>query len=506
MECGGKKMVLKPIRTSKKFDDDDEEEEAVLLSPGSRMFHEPNFNIHIVAIMGWKIPLDIDSLKAQLLSKLLKHPRFSSLQVMDESGEMRWIPTIVNVDDHVIVPQLDVTNNMDTDKLVEQYISNLSTTNIDISKPLWDYHILNVKTSHAEATSVFRFHHSLGDGIALMSLLLSCSRKPSDPTSLPTLPVSYSKEKKSNSSNRTNIRSLLWQYMVKLWLFIRLLFNTVVDVLLFGATALFLKDSQSPFTVAKGFNNKHSTRQRFVYRTLSLDDIKFIYKKCHKRIDVEGKMKEQMRCRATVLVNLRPALGVQVSIISSSCAAICVRSNGAINYDELAGLAEMIEKNAIVIQGNCFGFVLIPLDIAQLQNPLDYVHKAKISMDRKKRSLEAQCTFYILQLFLNLFGFRGAAKLAKRVPSQTTLSFSNVAGPIEEVSWSGHPLAFLAPTCYGQPTGLMVHACSYAKKLTFAITVDEGMISDPNQLGDDFVDSFLSINEAARSKFRTKLH
>ena len=283
MECGGKKMVLKPIRTSKKFDDDDEEEEAVLLSPGSRMFHEPNFNIHIVAIMGWKIPLDIDSLKAQLLSKLLKHPRFSSLQVMDESGEMRWIPTIVNVDDHVIVPQLDVTNNMDTDKLVEQYISNLSTTNIDISKPLWDYHILNVKTSHAEATSVFRFHHSLGDGIALMSLLLSCSRKPSDPTSLPTLPVSYSKEKKSNSSNRTNIRSLLWQYMVKLWLFIRLLFNTVVDVLLFGATALFLKDSQSPFTVAKGFNNKHSTRQRFVYRTLSLDDIKFIYKKCHKR-------------------------------------------------------------------------------------------------------------------------------------------------------------------------------------------------------------------------------
>lgn len=51
----------------------------------------------------------------------------------------------------------------------------------------------------------------------------------------------------------------------------------------------------------------------------------------------------------------------------------------------------------------------------------------------------------------------------------------------------------------------MVHACSYAKKLTFAITVDEGMISDPNQLGDDFVDSFISINEAALSKFRTKV-
>lgn len=62
MECGGKKMVLKPIRTSK--NSDDEEEEAILLSPASRMFHEPNYNIHIVAIMGWKVPLDIDSVKA----------------------------------------------------------------------------------------------------------------------------------------------------------------------------------------------------------------------------------------------------------------------------------------------------------------------------------------------------------------------------------------------------------------------------------------------------------
>ncbi|KAL3349214.1 hypothetical protein AABB24_022384, partial [Solanum stoloniferum] len=352
MESGGKNMVLKPIRTSKKLNDDDEEE-AILLSPGSRMFHEPNYNIHIVAIMGWKIPLDINSLKAQLLSKLLKHPRFSSLQVMDESGQMRWIPTTVNIDDHVIVPQLDVNNNMDTDKLVEQYISNLSTTNIDISKPLWDIHILNVKTSHAEATSIFRFHHSLGDGIALMSLLLSCFRKTSDPTSLPTLAVS---KNKSHSNNSKNIRSLIWQYIVKLCLFIRLLFNTVVDVLLFIATALFLKDSQSPFTVAKGFNNKHSTGQRFIYRNVSLDDIKFIKnatnatindvilgitqaalsRYINRKYDIEGKMKfsvEQMRCRATVLVNLRPALGVQVSM-SSSYVAICVR---AINY-ELAWL------------------------------------------------------------------------------------------------------------------------------------------------------------------------
>uniref|UniRef100_M0ZGJ1 O-acyltransferase WSD1 C-terminal domain-containing protein n=1 Tax=Solanum tuberosum TaxID=4113 RepID=M0ZGJ1_SOLTU len=142
-----------------------------------------------------------------------------------------------------------------------------------------------------------------------------------------------------------------------------------------------------------------------------------------------------MRCRANVIVNLRPALGVQA-------------------------IAEMIEKNVAVIQGNCFGFVLIPLSIGESENPLDYVHKAKTSMDRKKHSLESQCTFYASQLFLKLFGFKG----------------------------------------------IMVHVCSYANKLTFTIAVDEGIIPDLKQLGDDFIQSFMLIKEAAHhTKLATKL-
>ncbi|XP_060218404.1 wax ester synthase/diacylglycerol acyltransferase 11-like [Lycium barbarum] len=499
MERGGKKMILKPIRISKNFS---EEKEAILLSPPTRMFHEPNYNVYIVAIMGWKVPIEVDAIKAEIQRKLLKHPRFSSLQVMDESdgrGEMRWVPTTVNIDDHIIVPQI-ADDKMDTDKLVEEYISNLSTTTIDMSKPLWDFHALNVKTSHAKATSIFRFHHSLGDGVSLMSLLLSCFRSISDPSCLPTLPVPSSSKGKSNLSTsiRGNISLLIWQYLIKLWLLITLLFDTVVDVLLITATTLFLKDSQSPFMIAH-----KSNRQRFVYRTVSFEDIKFVRnatkatvndvilgitqaalsRYIHRRYEVEGKRKfslERMRFRASVTVNLRPALGVQA-------------------------VAEMVEKNATVIQGNCFGFAMIPLTLAQLEDPLDYVRKAKIAMDRKKHSLETRCTFYILQLILKFFGSRGATRLAERVLSQTTLIFSNVAGPLEEVSLSGHPLAFLAPTCYGHPTGLMIHACSYAKKLTFAMAVDEEIIQNPNQLGDDFVDSFILIKEAALSKLRTKV-
>nr|GFC15830.1 O-acyltransferase WSD1-like [Tanacetum cinerariifolium] len=93
----------------------------------------------------------------------------------------------VNIDDHVIIAKLD-PNMESPDKFIEDYISNLSISPMKNMKPLWDLHILDVKTQETEGTCIFRFHHSLGDGISLMNLLLSCTRKVSDPEALPTLP------------------------------------------------------------------------------------------------------------------------------------------------------------------------------------------------------------------------------------------------------------------------------------------------------------------------------
>lgn len=114
-------------------------------------------------------------------------------------GGMRWIPTEVNIEDHVITPNVDP--NMDSpDQFIENYISKVSQTRLDESKPLWDIHLLNVKTSEAESTAIFRFHHSIGDGLSIMSLVLASTRKTSDPNALPTMPMK--KRKRSNSSNR----------------------------------------------------------------------------------------------------------------------------------------------------------------------------------------------------------------------------------------------------------------------------------------------------------------
>ena len=58
---------------------DKTEEDGEPLSPVSRMFHQPHFNLYIVAIMGSGKTINVEAVKAGLESTLVLHPRFSSI-------------------------------------------------------------------------------------------------------------------------------------------------------------------------------------------------------------------------------------------------------------------------------------------------------------------------------------------------------------------------------------------------------------------------------------------
>ena len=67
-------------------------------------------------------------------------------------------------------------------------------------------------------------------------------------------------------------------------------------------------------------------------------------------------------------------------------------------------LAEMTEKDSEATQGNWIGYVLLPLSIALRDNPLDYIQKAKETMERKKATLEALYIHSMAKSIPNLFG------------------------------------------------------------------------------------------------------
>ncbi|XP_072956365.1 wax ester synthase/diacylglycerol acyltransferase 11-like isoform X1 [Typha angustifolia] len=467
------------------------------LSPAGRLFHQPNFNCHIVAVMGIGKPIDVAVLKAGLEVTLIRHPRFSSIQLLDESKgkKARWVRTNVNVDDHIIIPGVDPTaSSSPPDKLVEDYVSSLSTSPMDLSRPLWDLHVLNFPTSEAAAVIVLRIHHSLGDGTSLTSLLLACTRKSADPDALPSLADlsrPRPRPRRSRPASKNPLSFLLW-----LWAIFMLAWRTLVDVAAFVITALFLKDTATPFTGTEGVEFR---RKRFLHRTVELDDVKQIKNAMHCTVnDVllgitsfglskylernygennKKKLPTNIRMRSTLLVNIRPTPGIHA-------------------------LSDMMEegKGKGSKWGNWLGYIILPFPVVMYEDPLDYIRKGKATADRKKKSLEAIFTYMSGDLIVKIFGIKAAAALCHRLLTHTTFSFSNIMGPVEEVAFYGHPIVYLAPSVYGHPQALTVHYQSYMNKMKIVIAVDDSVIPDPHQILDDLAESLIIIRDATATR------
>jgi hypothetical protein len=191
-------------------------------------------------------------------------------QVTNKDGSRRWAPVTVNVDDHIIVPTLDVEAGSDSDQVVEDYVASLVTLPMDWSRPLWEMHVLDLPTSEATSTVVVRMHHSLGDGVSLITLLLASTRSAADPTRLPDM-GKHQQQPASASSSAAGFLASAWSYLILAW-------NTVVGVAYFAATMMFLRDPhlfRRREDKATSFQPATMTR-RFVHRTISLDDIKFV--------------------------------------------------------------------------------------------------------------------------------------------------------------------------------------------------------------------------------------
>ncbi|XP_071726023.1 wax ester synthase/diacylglycerol acyltransferase 4-like [Rutidosis leptorrhynchoides] len=446
------------------------------LSPMARLFHEPGSNVYIIGIMGSKTKICPDVFKENLVHTFLKNRRFSSLQVKNrENGSMKWIPTQVNIDDHVIIAKID-DDIKSSEKFIEDYIFNLSKSPIENTKPLWDLHILNIKTLETEGTCVFRFHHSLGDGMSLMNLLLACTRKVSDPQALPTLP--------GNNKSHVVVPSI-WSRLIVLW-------NSFVALLMFVFTALFLQDTKTPMKGSIGVEHRP---RRFVIRSVSRDDIKLVkqalnvtmndvvlgvtqagfYRYLHGRYsDMNNKlvgMPSNIRFRATFFFNLRATTKIN----------------------------DFTDTDTDGTWGNKIGYALLPFNIGFKKDPLDYVRDATATMKCKKASLEPLFTYFLAKIVLKLFGIKIAGKLNHKVFYNTTLWFSNVPGPQEEITFFGHKVAYLAPSCYGQPNALMIHVVSYLDKVTFVISADDETIPDPHKLCDDLEESLRAIKAAAQA-------
>ncbi|XP_010428065.1 PREDICTED: O-acyltransferase WSD1 [Camelina sativa] len=450
------------------------------VSPFARLFSLPGLDVFNIVTIGCKTEGNPSTIVEGLKNTLINHPRFFSILVTghgEHKGKAKWIPTKVKVEEHVIVPDID-SNIENPDEFLEDYTSRMALSPMDMSKPLWEFHLLKLKTSHAESVAVARFHHSLGDGMSLMSLLLACTRKTCDPEALPT----FVAPKKSKDKN------VCFVVVAWLWFIVRVMFHTCVEVIKSVVFICCARDTSAHIMGKPGATLRNN---KFIHQIISLDDVKMVKnamnmtvndvlfgmvqaglsRYLNKRYDLEDKL----RLHGVVFFNLRPNRNIE-------------------------DLANMMAKGSKCRWGNSIGYVLIPLEMKSYDDVFEYVRQSKTMMNRKKYSLEPLFSHVLLKLTLDVFGFKALKTLVTKIFGSTTMIFSNVVGPAEEISFFGHVISYIAASTFGVPQGLIIGVQSYVDKLIINVGVDVDVIPDPHHLCDLIIEALSMMKSAAPQK------
>ena len=458
------------------------------MSPTGRLMED--MSVYGILVLGLSVPVNLPVFRTGIETELLpRYPRFCSIQVM--GGKPRWVQTAVDVDNHIIVPRLDpAAVASDPEKTMEDYVASLSLLPMDRCYPLWEFHVLDFPTAEAASTLVLRVHHSIGDGMSIMTLLMASSRSTADPARLPAMPPPpkrtgpiYERGPRPplSSGDYLGLLTWVWSYFVLAW-------HTLVDVALLSATILFLRDPCTLFTRADGGESRRC--KRFVHQSLSLDDVKLI--------------KTVMNCIINdVLVGVTSAALSRYYFRNSgdtSTKKICLRSFILVSTRPISSRQTYVTK---VETGNRLSSLICPFHIALHADPIEYVRKAKMFMHRKKSSLEVMFTQVVGEFLVKYFGVKTGTFIFSRFARRTTIILSNAIGPAEHITLCGHPVAFMAPSVYGQPQALTVHYHNYGSTIKVILAVDDRQFPDCHQLLDDFAESIRLIKNAAALKTMT---
>lgn len=113
-------------------------------------------------------PLSLDRLKKLIEERFLAYPRFRQKAVEGATGAVWEDDRDFDIDAHVRLTALPGRGGK---RELERLASQLASTPLDKSKPLWQFHL--VERYDGGSAVIPRIHHCYADGIALVQVLLS---------------------------------------------------------------------------------------------------------------------------------------------------------------------------------------------------------------------------------------------------------------------------------------------------------------------------------------------
>ncbi|MES1245563.1 MAG: wax ester/triacylglycerol synthase family O-acyltransferase [Acidobacteriota bacterium] len=439
---------------------------------------DPTNLMHINGVLVLERPIELGRLREVIEKRLLAIPRFRNRVVVPKGGRPYWEPDpAFDIANHV--PRMVLPGPGD-DAELRAAVESVISTQFDFDHPPWSFSL--VDNYRGGSVVLGRLHHCLGDGVALMLVLLSLTDlTPDADPAVPNPFLSlYRPPGEEGGLDLATIRELAEEIMpdgMRLLLHPAEAFRSVKGWLkgpvATGHLGRLVLRKADPRTVFKG---PLGVPKRVAWSdSLPLDEVKAVGKALggtvndvllsamagglRRYLQRHGEPPHDLNFRAAMPVNLRT----------------------------------MERMNQL---GNQFGLIFLSLPVG-IADPVKRLEELSRRARSLKRSLEPIVVFRILDA-LGIVP-RGIQKLVVRIfATKATAVMTNVPGPRQTLYLAGRPIEdifFWVPQA-GR-VGIGISICSYAGGVRMGVGTDAGLVPDPENIVSGFHEEFEAMRRLA---------
>ncbi len=381
-------------------------------------------------------------------------------------------------------------------------VSDLMSTPLDFSKPLWQCHLIEGVDDGCAV--LLRLHHCIGDGVALVHVLLSMADLVPDAPPLP--PEPRRRRRKEELGSRLG------------WAFGRALdavAGTVAGTV--GAVTGTVRVSRQIGQIVQGTVQAVRHPSHLLELTQSAaQGAQVLFQMLTRPGDPPtpfkgtlGVRKRAAWSRTIPLAEVKAcgqAVGATINDVLLTAVTGALRRYLVRRRCEVHGL----ELNAMVPVnlrpperaddlGNQFGLIYLTLPVG-VSDVAERLRLVKLRMDEIKRSPEPLVAFQMLNA-LGLAPREMADTLVNLFGAKSTAVMTNVAGPRQPIYFAGRKVEsvlFWVPQ--SGRMGLGVSILSYDGRVIVGVATDAGLVPDPERLVEDFADEYAHLAAWSRQK------
>jgi WS/DGAT/MGAT family acyltransferase len=439
-------------------------------------------DVNLMMIVGvWLLRPKVayEALCRRVEDKLLRYERFRCAVERAVDGAHWRAADDFDVRHHVVRERLKRRRGQSERAALQDRVGALAAEPLDPNRPLWQFHL--VEDYEGGSAVILRIHHCIGDGIALISVMLSITDGGSDPprreprarggdrgddlADALLKPLGALSAKAAALVERSIARSLAALVDPRQGIAGAIDGARVAARVVGDAGALALMADDSP-TLLKG---KLCGRKRVAWgEPIALADVKAIGK----------------------------ALGCSVNDVLLGCVAGAIGAWLRAHGDDPAGkeIRAMVPVNLRPLDeawqlGNRFGLAPLVLPIGS-DHPVERVFAVRARMAELKSSTQPLLAFAVLAVAGQMVQPVQDAILGLFAKKATAV-MTNVPGPAAPLAFCG---ATLRQTMFWVPAsgeiGVGVSVLSYAGGVQLGVITDEALCADPQAIVDRFAPEF----------------